>query len=241
MRLPSARYNRNWGLWGSMKPLRQTFLALALLVLPTVVLRTVLGAGSQVAKPMPDLTVPATRLPPGCLLAPRSDFESVVVARSGGVTVTRVDPGVTTNLPPAHQVNPWVGSDVQTVGWLRSRMSFEGPTPAFAFDPPVTDPRQVHNIQQAPDAAIPVRRPDRPDWTEQAAGLAEGYSAVYLESGGRELTVRAVRISPDANPRPSFPTAPNAVKIGSDVVAVIEPDAGPCAAAIQTYLKHLHR
>jgi len=117
-------------------------------------------------------------------------------------------------------------------------MSFEGRAPAFAFDPAITDPRQVVNLQQAPDGPIPA---PRPDWTGPAAGLAEGYSAVYLDQGARELTVRAVRISPDANPRPSFPKAPNAVTIGTDVVAVIEPDAGPCATAIQTFLKHLHR
>jgi hypothetical protein len=221
-----------------MKRRRQAFLALALLVFPTALFGTVLGAGRLMAKPMPDLTVPATRLPPDCALAPQSHFEPVVVSQSGGVTVKRINPNVTANLPPDHPVNPWVGSDVQSVGWLRSRMSFEGHTPAFAFEPAITDPRQVQNLQQAPDGPIPLRRPD---WSEQAEGLAEGYSAVYLASGARELAVRAVRISPDASPRPSFPKAPNAVKIGSDVVAVIEPDTGPCATAIQTYLKHLHR
>src|SRR5580692_7509250 len=141
-----------------MTRLRQAFLALSLLVLPMVTLRTALGAGPQMAKPMPNLTVPATRLAPDCLLAPQSHFEPVVVSQSGGVRVTSVDPNVTASLPPAHPVNPWVGSDVQSVGWLRSRMSFEGFTPAFAFDPAITDPRQVQNLQQAPDGPIPARR-----------------------------------------------------------------------------------
>jgi hypothetical protein len=120
----TAVRSRRW--CGIMTRLRQAFLALALLVLPMALLRTALGAGPQTAKPMPDLTVPATRLAPGCLLAPQSHFEPVVVSQSGGVRVTRVDPNVTASLPPAHPVNPWVGSDVQSVGWLRSRMSFRG-------------------------------------------------------------------------------------------------------------------
>lgn len=237
-----------------MKRLRHAFLALALLILPTALRGTVLEAGPQIPKPIPDLTVPASRLSPGCTLAPQSHFEPVIVWQSGGVTAKRIDPNITANVPPNHPVNPWVGSDVQSVGWVRSHMSFDGRTPAFGFTPVIaahdpdviTDPRQVKNLQQAPDVvASPTtataRPMPRPDWTGQAVGLAEGYSAVYLESGASELTVRAVRINPNANPQPRFPTAPNAVKIGSDVVAVIEPDAGPCARAIQTYLKHLDR
>ncbi|HEY6357979.1 MAG TPA: hypothetical protein VIX35_07020, partial [Vicinamibacterales bacterium] len=144
--------------------------------------------------------------------------------------------------------NPWVGTDPKTLGWLKHTIGFaarsDGPTVQVVSNGPGGS-RPVIDEPRSTVEAETERRKQEEAWTAEllaeAQGLAEGYSAVYRQIDGTDLEIRAFRIRPDASPRPTFPNRPNVVAIGSDVVAAVTPDTGPCAAGLTAFLKHVHR
>jgi hypothetical protein len=218
-------------------------------LLPVVLVGSVLVAFTQGQGSLPDLTVPADRLPVGCRLVPNSEFVPVVTHPRRGLTVTQMRPACDgPGCPIDFTSNPWLGTDLKTLGWLKHTMGF-----AARSEVPIGlitsngsgGSRPVIDAPRSTAEAETEQRQQEQAWTAEllaeAQGLAEGYSAVYRQIDGADLEVRALRIRPDASPRPTFPQRPNVVAIGSDVVAAVTPDVGPCAAALTAFLKQVHR
>jgi hypothetical protein len=219
-------------------------------LLPVVLVGSVLVAFTQGQGSLPDLTVPADRLPVGCRLVPNSEFVPVVTHPQPGLTVTqmRAPSCLLPGCPIDFTRNPWLGTDLKTLGWLKHTMGLaarsEVPmglvtsTASGGSRPVIDAPRSTAEAETG-------QRKQEQAWTAEllaeAQGLAEGYSAVYRQIDGADLEVRALRIGPDTSPRPTFPQRPNVVAIGSDVFAAVTPDTGPCAAALTAFLKQVHR
>lgn len=220
-------------------------------LLPVVLVGSVLVAITQGQGSLPDLTVPADRLPKGCRLVPTSEFEPKVTHPQPNVTVTQMRPCDLPGCPIDFTTNPWLGTDPRALGWLKQTMEF----PARSEIPMEVLPNGSSGSRPVIDAYVAApgspagtqagQRERENAWTAElladAQGLAEGYSAVYRQIDGNDLEVRVLRIRPDASPRPTFPQRPNVVAIGSDVVAAVTPDRGPCAAALTAFLKQVHR
>ena len=218
-------------------------------LLSVVLVGSVLVATTQGQGSLPDLTVPADRLPVGCRLVPNSEFEPVVTHLQPGVTVTRMRPSCALpGCPIDFTSNPWLGTDSRTLGWLKHMMEFAVRSEVPMGVVPSNGSHGSRPVIDAPRSTAEAQTEQRKEekaWTAEllgeAQGLAEGYSAVYRQDEGADLEVRALRIRPDASPRPTFPQRSNVVAIGSDVVAAVTPDAGPCAAALTAFLKQIHR
>jgi len=225
-------------------------------LLPVVLIGSVLVAIAQGQGSLPGLTAPADRLPKGCRLVPNSEFESVVTHPQPGVTVTLERPSCASpGCPIDFTSNPWQGTDPRALGWLKYAIGLgarsEVPvdqvlsTGSGGSRPVIDAPRSTAEAETELGRQQQAERQQEQAWTAEllaeAQGLAEGYSAVYRQIDGADLEVRALRIRPDASPRPTFPQRPNVVAIGSDVVAAVIPDSGPCAAALTAFLKQVHR
>jgi hypothetical protein len=232
-----------------MAAVRRVSLSTLRPLLPVVLLGSVCVAITQGQGSLPDLAVPADHLPKGCRLVPSSEFEPVVTLPKPGVTVTQVRgacdwPGC----PIEFTSNPWQGTDPRTLGWLKQTMDSAGRSevPMSLVQPNGSGgSRPVIDAPRSTEEAEAGQPKQRKAWTAEllasAQGLAEGYSAVYRQIDGADLEVRALRIRSDANPRPTFPQQPNVVAIGPDVVAAVIPSAGPCAAALTSFLRQVHR
>ena|ERR1700683_1086320 len=231
-----------------MAAVRPAFFSAFRPLLAVVLVGSVLVAITQGQGSLPDLTVPPDRLPVGCRLVPSSEFEPVVTHPQPGVTATRMRPSCAL---PGCQIdftsNPWLGTDPRTLGWLKHTIEFaaRSEVPMEVLSNSSEGSRPVIDAPRSTAEAETERRKAEQAWTAEllaeAQGLAEGYSAVYRQDEGADLEVRALRIRPDASPRPTFPQRPNVVAIGSDVVAAVTPNTGPCAAALTAFLKQVHR
>jgi hypothetical protein len=232
-----------------MAAVRPAFLSTSRFLLPVVLVGCVLVAITQGQGSLPDLAVPADRLPKGCRLVPSSEFEPVVTHPKPGVTVTQMRPSCSLpGCPIDITSNPWQGTDPRTLGWLKQTMESAArseipmrlirPNGPGGSRPVIDAPRSTEEAEAGQPKQQEV-------WTAEllanAEGLAEGYSAVYRQIDGTDLEIRALRIRSDANPRPTFPQQPNVVAIGPDIVAAVIPSAGPCAAALTAFLKQVHR
>jgi hypothetical protein len=239
-----------------MAAVRPAFLSTVRPLLSVVLVGGMVVTIAQGQGSLPDLTVPADRLPVGCRLVPNSEFEPVVTHPQPGVTATRMRPSCALpGCPIDFTSNPWLGTDPRTLGWLKRTIEFaarsEVPTGLVQSSgsggsrPVIDAPRSTVEAETELRKAETAERRQEEAWTAEllaeARGLAEGYSAVYRQIDGADLEVRALRIRPDAIPRPTFPQRPNVVAIGSDVVAAVTPEAGPCATALTAFLKQVHR
>jgi hypothetical protein len=185
------------------------------------------GAASSTTRDiaLSQLTVPANRLTDGCGLE--------TVATTDGHSRTDV---VRPWLHPSDVVtNPWIGTDVRVVSWLRSHVD-----PPIAFSPPDGPPVTMHE-----DTELRMGLAD---------GIAEAYVATYSEPQSDDFSVQAVRFAANAK-RFSDPVTSSlgaqrhvpgslearrqmTVDIGL-VRAVLYGNSTPCSRAVGSYLTSL--
>ncbi len=174
------------------------------------------------------LTVPAERLPDGCGLKVIEPGRSEVIASpERGRQAVRFSGPTPSMQPPGVTANPWIGADRHVLAWLRQR----------------TDgPRKM----SVPDGG-PLTAHEQAAFTLQYAdGVEEGYAATYAQSQAPDIAVQAVRFAvPPGRPldlgmadHPNQRTA--RFEIGT-IRVVLTSDGGPCANAIEAYLKSLQR
>jgi hypothetical protein len=165
---------------------------------------------------LPDLTVPSSRLPAGCALV-----EKAATAETAGKT--RI---VSIGLPVA--TNPWIGTDRQALSLIRERL---------------VGPATVPDVPDGP----PLNRRDLARYQLQLAdGIAEGYAAVYQQSGAAWLTVvQALRFETDDGARMAWPVRrvadPHTVRLAAGRIRGIVSGSGPCFQAVNAYLGSLTR
>jgi hypothetical protein len=143
---------------------------------------------------MSSLTLPASRLPEGCALAPSGT------------------PFPTQTWPRSTVPNPWIGAERTRLAALRR----------------VVEPWPF----RVPDAFPPPEATQRAMALKAADGVAEGYRALYLESGN-EIAVNAIRF--EGPPEPLFPPRTVQFELGFIRASVAGP-MGPCRKAIEAYL-----
>ena len=172
-----------------------------------------------------DLTVPADRLPEGCglkVIEP-SRSEAVGLTRSGGRTM-RFFAATPSLQPPAITANPWIGTEPQSVGWVRR--SVDGYSVRLPDGPPLTKQQESALIFKLAD------------------GVELAYSATYTATStyepSRDLAVYAVQFAPGVTSARRFSYTSDALVVERGRIrAVFSRDRSPCARAIETYLSSL--
>ncbi len=200
-------------------------MALRFVVVLTMGLNTLGMAQSAPPVTLQDLTVPKDRLPEGCALKLIEPAHQEVIATTDtGRRTVRVT-GATPSLQPAGvTANPWTGADRRVLAGLRQRVDGYG-TPRLPDAPPLTSGEEAAMFLQF------------------ANGVEEGYAATYAQSGGRDLGVQAVRFTVATErhldvSRTARVENTRTIDIGL-IRASVYGDGGPCASAIEGYVRSL--
>jgi hypothetical protein len=165
--------------------------------------------------PMPELTVPASRLAPGCTLAPRSTSTDDGIIRPGnwaGLTIPR---------------NPWTGTEQPLIATIRQRM---GGSSLLPDGPPLTVRQEAEYRLQLAEGV--------------EEGYAAIYSPADT-SGSAVIVVYALRFSEgvtplDAGGRAHESRNPRIMRVTlGRTVAVVHGDDGPCFQGIASHLRSL--
>jgi hypothetical protein len=167
---------------------------------------------------MQSLTVAAESLPPGCHLKAPSELSP---PSSGPGRITAAGPMLMPQ-PLSITTNPWTGTDPQAVAWMRQGM--DNP-PAGPDLQPLPGPEATRYFLRLAD------------------GVEEGYAATYVQPGGGEVVVHALRFAPtektnDLKKASTADLRSTRIDIGR-IVAQVYGDENQCRRAIEMYLKSL--
>ena len=162
---------------------------------------------------MQDLTVPAERLPTGCVLAPggtkRLDGNRVLIRSWAGLQIP---------------TNPWSGADRPLVASIRERM--DGPTPVP--DGPPLSPAEATRFRL--NFADGVEEAYAAIYEQSEAELIVVYAARFAS---REKAVESRSYSRSAN-------NPRVIRVAvGPIVVMAEGDAGTCFNAVGAHLRSL--
>ena len=162
---------------------------------------------------MQDLTVPAERLPAGCVLAPGS---------TKGLDGNRVQTRNWTGL--RIPTNPWAGADTSLVASIRERM--DGPTPVP--DGPPLSPTEAARFRL--HFADGVEEAYAAIYEQSEAELIVVYAARFAS---REKAVEYRSYSRSSN-------NPRVIRVAvGPIVAMVQGDAGACFNAVGVHLRSL--
>jgi hypothetical protein len=183
-----------------------------------------LKARQQAGVAWADLTVPAGRLPEGCVLAPGTQSHAGVTAAGAstqGNAATSAPTFVGSRVfPTGMRENPWMGADAAVLAALRWEV--EG-----------------LSTQSLPDAWWPDRRQGAAAGEQAVQGIEEGYAAMYAHG----VAVYAVRFAPGVERRAPLPSsAVDAATIRLDlgrIGVVVHTDGGSCGKTIVDHLRSL--